>query len=83
MTQHIKFTSSRKDDFRYCPDKLVSTFYQFSQYKNDTGSYNSRKIYFDEYCKILKIFEKQFIGDDIKKFMLKDVTKYKIYPVPI
>jgi hypothetical protein len=78
--QKIKFITEN-NDMVYNPKKFLSTYYQFCKFKNPAiNLYETRKIFFNEKGEILKVYERSYDLQTIKKF-LKDTrtNKYKIY----
>lgn len=79
----VKFVKKTEEDIDYKPDKRIDSFYQICQFKK-TGSkvYETRKIFFNEKGKILKVYEKEYPTKIIKRFLQSTKTnKYKMYPV--
>ncbi len=81
---NIKFVKEIKEieEMAYKPDKKIDSFYQICQFKK-TGSrmYETRKVFFNEKGKILKVYEKEYGAKIIKKFLRDAKTnKYKMYP---
>jgi len=78
---NIKFVKN-DNDMTYNPDKYLGSYYQFCQFKNNNGLYESRKVVFNEAGKIIKVFEKQYKSHEIKQFMkCHSVNKYKILAI--
>lgn len=78
----IKFVKET-DEFEYCPDKKIDSIYQICQIKKPGSKvYETRKVFFNEQFKILKVYEKEYTAKIIKKFIQNTNTnRYKIYPV--
>jgi len=81
MSRKIKFVKN-DDDMVYNPDKSISTFYQFCQFKNPyTGKYWSRKIFFNEHGTILKLSEREYSKNKIEEYAKNHKeNKFKMYP---
>ena len=68
------------EELKYNPPKQINTFYQICKFPNKNNMYFVRKIYFNEYDIIIKIYEKEYREDVIKTFVKKiNSNKYKIY----
>ncbi|ATZ80620.1 hypothetical protein BMW23_0573 [Bodo saltans virus] len=78
--QKVKFVKN-DNDIVYNPKQYVSTFYQFCKFKNSgTNLYETRKIFFNEKGEILKVYERSYDLQTVKKFIKETRdNKYKIY----
>jgi hypothetical protein len=81
VSRKIKFVSNG-DEMAYNPEKHLSTFYQFCQFKNPfTGKYWSRKIIFDERGTVIKTYEKEYNKKKIEEYAKTHrQNKFKMYP---
>jgi hypothetical protein len=80
--KNIKFKGETMDELEYNPTKYQESFYQICQFKNPTTKlYETRKILFDHNFNIIKIFEKNYDSNTIKKFMKSTCdNKFRLYP---
>lgn len=80
----IKFKKSFEDDEEmvYNPEKKIGSYYQICKFKAKfTKKYQTRKIIFNEYGDILKIYEREYSLGQLEKFMKHHRSnKYKIHP---
>lgn len=79
----IKFVKPSIGGFKELePKKEINTYYQICQFKSKfTKKYQTRKIIFNEYNEIIKIFEREYNFDELNYFMKHHrQNKYKLYP---
>jgi hypothetical protein len=82
--KQIKFVGDNVEDLTFKPDKIRDSFYQICQFKNPyTNMYGARKVIFNEKYDIINMFEKEYKGIKLNKFMKSNssANKYKVYPV--
>jgi len=74
---------NKSNQFTYCPQKELLSFYQICQFKNPySGRYETRKVIFNQNGEIVKTFEKEYSEDRIKKFTkMHRENKFCMYPV--
>jgi hypothetical protein len=79
--RNIKFVKEN-ESLQYSPPPLSDSYYQICGIKNrDTNMYETRKIVFNENNDILKIYEREYSGKYLKRFIKNaNQNKYKIYP---
>lgn len=85
MDKNFKFVNLNtytKTDMIYKPEKRLDTYYQVCQFKNPyTKKYSTRKVVFNEYGEILKMYEKEYESKELKEFMRHHKrNKFKLFP---
>lgn len=81
--KNIKFKGETIDNLEYNPTQYQESFYQICQFKNpSTKLYEIRKVLFDHNFNIIKIFEKNYDSNAIRKFIKSpnNTNKFRLYP---
>jgi hypothetical protein len=83
--RHINFKAKPVpiNQLEYTPSAKLYTYYQVCQFKNPfTDKHDIRKVVFDESGEIKKVYERQYEGSEVKKFVKSNNNnKYRIFPV--